>query len=107
MGSCCNARGCDEFFDRRFAERLAKRYRKRGLDKVSRRMVGFLEACAFAQMRAGLLLAGSVSVVRRAIEQGLWTPGPLSKREAIGLGYAFFVSDTFGELRHAIGLEIE
>ena len=42
-GSCCNPRGCDEFFNPRFARRMARRYRKRGLDKPSRRMVEFLE----------------------------------------------------------------
>jgi 2-polyprenyl-3-methyl-5-hydroxy-6-metoxy-1,4-benzoquinol methylase len=42
-GGCCDSRGCDEFFSPRFARRMAKRYRKRGLDKVSRRMVEFLE----------------------------------------------------------------
>jgi 2-polyprenyl-3-methyl-5-hydroxy-6-metoxy-1,4-benzoquinol methylase len=40
----CNARGCDRFFGPRFARRLAKRYRKRGLDKTAARMVGFLAA---------------------------------------------------------------
>jgi hypothetical protein len=40
--SCCNARGCDEFFTPRFARRAATRYRKRGLDKTARRMVEFL-----------------------------------------------------------------
>jgi hypothetical protein len=47
MAGCCNRRGCDDFFGDRFARRVAKRYRKRGLDKTSRRIVGFLE-------RAGL-----------------------------------------------------
>jgi protein-L-isoaspartate O-methyltransferase len=41
--SCCNSRGCDQFFGHRFARRMAKRYRKRGLDKTARRIVGFLE----------------------------------------------------------------
>jgi magnesium-protoporphyrin O-methyltransferase len=41
--SCCNARGCDTFFGRRFARRMAERYRKRGLDGTARRMVEFLE----------------------------------------------------------------
>jgi hypothetical protein len=41
--SCCDARGCDQFFNPRFARRAAKRYRKRGLDKTARRLVGFLE----------------------------------------------------------------
>jgi 16S rRNA G966 N2-methylase RsmD len=40
---CCNARGCDQFFGRHFAARMAKRYRKRGLDRTARRMVAFLE----------------------------------------------------------------
>ncbi len=42
MPSCCDSRGCDEFFSPRFARRMAKRYRKRGLDKTSRQMVEFL-----------------------------------------------------------------
>jgi hypothetical protein len=41
--NCCNPRGCDQFFNPRFARRLAARYRKRGLDKTARRMVEFLE----------------------------------------------------------------
>ena len=44
MAGCCNARGCDQFFSPRFARKLAKRYRRKGLDKTSRRMVEFLEA---------------------------------------------------------------
>jgi len=43
MANCCDPRGCDGFFDRRFARRVARRYRKRGLDATARRMVGFLE----------------------------------------------------------------
>src|SRR4051794_7689251 len=43
VAGCCNARGCDRLFNERFARRMAKRYRKRGLDKTSRRMVAFLE----------------------------------------------------------------
>lgn len=44
MARCCDARGCDEFFGRRFARRVAKRYRKRGLDKTAARIVAFLQA---------------------------------------------------------------
>jgi magnesium-protoporphyrin O-methyltransferase len=44
MAGCCDPRGCDAFFGTRFARRVAKRYRKRGLDAPARRMVGFLEA---------------------------------------------------------------
>ena len=43
VAGCCNARGCDRLFNERFARRMAKRYRKRGLDRTSRRMVAFLE----------------------------------------------------------------
>jgi len=42
MPSCCNARGCDDMFDGRFAHRMASRYRKRGLDKTARRMVEYV-----------------------------------------------------------------
>jgi 2-polyprenyl-3-methyl-5-hydroxy-6-metoxy-1,4-benzoquinol methylase len=44
VAGCCNARGCDRLFNEKFARRMAKRYRKRGLDKTARRMVGFLES---------------------------------------------------------------
>src|SRR4051812_9661547 len=44
MGSCCDPRGCDEFFGDGFARKMANRYRKGGLDRTSRRMVEFLEA---------------------------------------------------------------
>lgn len=40
--SCCSSKGCDAFFNERFARRMAKRYRKRGLDKSAQRMVDFL-----------------------------------------------------------------
>jgi magnesium-protoporphyrin O-methyltransferase len=41
--SCCNPRGCDGFFTPRMAERAAKRYREKGIDKTARRMLEFLE----------------------------------------------------------------
>ena len=43
MADSCNPRGCDQFFGPRYAHRLAKHYRKHGLDKTARRMVAFLE----------------------------------------------------------------
>jgi 2-polyprenyl-3-methyl-5-hydroxy-6-metoxy-1,4-benzoquinol methylase len=43
MASCCDPRGCDRLFGRRFARRMARAYRKRGLDSTAQRMVGFLE----------------------------------------------------------------
>jgi hypothetical protein len=42
MSGCCDPRGCDAFFGERFAGRVAKRYRKRGLDRTSQRIVDFL-----------------------------------------------------------------
>jgi predicted RNA methylase len=41
--TCCDPRGCDQFFGPRFARRAAKRYRKRGVDKTARQMIAFLE----------------------------------------------------------------
>jgi 2-polyprenyl-3-methyl-5-hydroxy-6-metoxy-1,4-benzoquinol methylase len=43
VSGCCNARGCDEFFSARMATRAAERYRKNGIDKTAKRMLGFLE----------------------------------------------------------------
>jgi magnesium-protoporphyrin O-methyltransferase len=42
VANCCNPRGCDAFFSRRFARRTARRYRKRGLGDTSLQMVEFL-----------------------------------------------------------------
>jgi hypothetical protein len=44
MPCCCNGRGCDTFFTPRFARRMARRYRKKGLDSTAQRMVDFLES---------------------------------------------------------------
>jgi 16S rRNA G966 N2-methylase RsmD len=46
--ACCDARGCDEFFGDRFAQKMAARYRKRGLNRTAERMVDFLEARGLA-----------------------------------------------------------
>ena len=43
MTSCCDARGCDEFFTSRMAKRAAARYRKKGVDKTAQRILAFLE----------------------------------------------------------------
>lgn len=42
MAGCCDARGCDKVFGPRLAHQLANRYRRRGLDRTSRRLVGWL-----------------------------------------------------------------
>ena len=42
MTGCCDPRGCDEMFGRGFARRMARRYRRRGLDGTAARMVDFL-----------------------------------------------------------------
>lgn len=39
---CCDRGGYDETFGDRFARRMAKGYRKRGLDRTRERLVGFL-----------------------------------------------------------------
>ena len=43
MAGCCDPRGCDRIFGTRFARRSAARYRRRGLDDESRRIVAWLE----------------------------------------------------------------
>jgi 2-polyprenyl-3-methyl-5-hydroxy-6-metoxy-1,4-benzoquinol methylase len=43
MPGCCDPSGYDDVFGARYARGLARRYRKRGLDRTARRMVAFLE----------------------------------------------------------------
>lgn len=43
VSECCDPRGCDQLFGSGYARRVARRYRRRGLDKTARRMVGFLD----------------------------------------------------------------
>jgi 16S rRNA G966 N2-methylase RsmD len=42
MAGCCDPRGCDRVFGRRFAGRRAARYRRRGLDTTARAIVDLL-----------------------------------------------------------------
>ena len=65
MTRCCDPRGCDEFFGDKFARRVAKRYRKRGLDKTSRRIVAFLE-------RAGVQEATVLEIATDAHQGLVW-----------------------------------
>jgi magnesium-protoporphyrin O-methyltransferase len=43
MAGCCPSGDYHRFFNRRFARRLAYRYRKRGLDQTAQTMVQFLQ----------------------------------------------------------------
>jgi len=42
MPGCCDGEGYDAVFSDRFARRVARRYRRRGLNATSRRMIDFL-----------------------------------------------------------------
>ncbi|WP_424798103.1 methyltransferase domain-containing protein [Pseudactinotalea sp. Z1732] len=44
MAGCCDPRGCDHMFGSAFAQHVARRFRRRGLDATARRMVDFLAA---------------------------------------------------------------
>jgi magnesium-protoporphyrin O-methyltransferase len=44
VAGCCDPRGCDQVFGPKFARHVASRYRKRGLDRASRRLVDWLLA---------------------------------------------------------------
>src|SRR5215203_3099453 len=48
MSNCCDPRGCDRFFGKHFARRVARRYRKHGLGKTEQAMVEFLESADLA-----------------------------------------------------------
>ncbi|MBA2768832.1 MAG: methyltransferase domain-containing protein [Sporichthyaceae bacterium] len=42
MADCCDPGGYDKVFGDRFANRMARRYRRRGLSRTARHMVGYL-----------------------------------------------------------------
>ena len=42
MAGCCDPQGYEDMFGEGFARRLAKRYRRRGVDPVATQMVDFL-----------------------------------------------------------------
>lgn len=44
MPECCDPTGYDDTFGSRFAERIVRRYRRRGLNRTQRRVVEFLAA---------------------------------------------------------------
>jgi magnesium-protoporphyrin O-methyltransferase len=44
MGGCCEPSGYDDLFGARFSRHLAKRYRRRGLDRTASRIVEFIAA---------------------------------------------------------------
>ena len=42
MAGCCDPNGCEEIFGERFARRVARRYRRRGLGRTATTLVDFL-----------------------------------------------------------------
>jgi magnesium-protoporphyrin O-methyltransferase len=63
MSGCCEPRGYDDVFGARFSRHLARRYRKRGLDRTAARMVGFLTEHGVEGARV-LEIGGGVGVVQ-------------------------------------------
>ena len=63
VARCCDPRGCDDFFGDKFARRVARRYRRRGLDKTSTRIVAFLER-AGVQEATVLEIGGGVGEIQ-------------------------------------------
>lgn len=68
--SCCDPRGCDRFFTPRLAGRVARRYRRKGLDKTAREMVAFLEAAGIEGVTV-LEIGGGVGEIQiELLKQG-------------------------------------
>jgi 2-polyprenyl-3-methyl-5-hydroxy-6-metoxy-1,4-benzoquinol methylase len=63
MDGCCDGRGYDELFGDRFSRHLARRYRKRGLDRTAARMVSFLAAQG-VEGASVLEIGGGVGVIQ-------------------------------------------
>jgi 2-polyprenyl-3-methyl-5-hydroxy-6-metoxy-1,4-benzoquinol methylase len=95
--SCCNPRGCDQFFSARFARRIAKRYRKRGLDKIARRMVGFLQQRGIEGATV-LEVGGGVGEIQiELLKRGA--------ARAVNLELSSTYDEEAGRLLHEAGLE--
>jgi 2-polyprenyl-3-methyl-5-hydroxy-6-metoxy-1,4-benzoquinol methylase len=110
MASCCDPRGCDRFFDRRFARRMAGRYRKRGLDSTAERMVGFLEQQGIAGATV-LEIGGGVGeihleLLRRGAERAVNLElSPAYDAEAARLAEEAGVQDRVERRLHDIAVE--
>src|ERR1700730_5121766 len=63
---CCSAKGCDEFFTDRVAQRDARRYRRRGLDARSSRLVDFVRSRGVRD-RTVLEVGGGVGAIQLAL----------------------------------------
>ena len=94
MPSCCNSRGCDRFFGRRFGRRVARKYRESGLDDTAQRMVDFLaergvEGATVLEVGGGvgeiqieLLKRGAARAVNLELSPGYDDEAALLLREA-------------------------
>jgi hypothetical protein len=82
VAGCCDPRGCDRMFGARFARRMSRRYRKHGLDKTARTVVGLLDRSGLAgatvleigggtgEIQLELLRRGAASAVNLELSPG-------------------------------------
>ena len=75
MGGCCEPKGYDRMFSGRFARCTARRYRRRGLSRSARALVGFLadrgiDGATVLEIGGGV---GQVQVELRAVNLELAT----------------------------------
>ena len=97
MPGCCNPRGCDQFFGTRFAQRVARRYRKRGLGRTARQIVEFaasrgLEGATVLEVGGGV---GEIQL--ELLERGA--------RRAVNLELSSAYDHDAAELIRAAGVE--
>lgn len=106
MSGCCARHGQDEFFKDAFAERTAKRYRRKGLDAVSRSLVrwastGGLEGVTVLEIGGGvgqimleLLKAGAArGEVVELVPAYEGHAGALAKEAGVGERASFRTAD--------------
>jgi len=63
MGGCCDPAGYDDLFGARYSRHLARRYRRRGLDRTATRMVAFLVEQGGVQGASVLEVGGGVGAL--------------------------------------------
>ena len=70
MASCCNPKGYDRVFNKRFASHTARRYRKRGLDKAAQAIVDVATRHGLAGLTILEIGGGVGSIQVELLKQG-------------------------------------
>ena len=99
VAGCCDPSRYDDFFSERFARRMGKRYRRRGLDRTATRLADFLAPDGAHDLEGATVLDASTGEpVARVSSAGVDVGGERVHRRLIG--HVQFVGGAAGLLRY-------